>query len=919
MRINLVMPPTSRLPARPALLARLMHVALALGVIGFSFPGQAAPNSYLDNGVIKLGVDLGKGGSITYLSKSGTTDNIINSFDLGRQIQQSYYSGPQPYNPSNNMNPGWPNWSWNPIQTGDSYGNPSQVLAHTNTGQTIYVKCIPKQWALNNVPGECTFESWISLSGNIVTVSNRLLNARSDTNQYSARHQELPAVYTIGRLYRLFSYAGNAPFTGGTLTNFPTTPPPWVYWRATESWAALLDVNNWGLGVYHPGAVLFAGGFAGTPGSGGPTSSSTGYMTPLHTEILDSNIAYTYSYQLILGTLTEIRNWVYAQPRPGCHNVFQSDRQHWSYPNISDTGWPLTNDRVRVKLASSNPMMIAPLSAFYATNVPKIYIRAAYQIANPVGRATGQLYWETNSSGAMSEGSSVSFPVLTDGQFHTYELNLAASRFYGGLITQLRFDPAIRGDASDYVDLATISSSPTAGLAMQNLISNGNFTANAMAFTNWPGYTAPSSPGNPPSISIWANINGGGVGVNGAEVRFATPNTFGPTNPGGRTYAFVQGGTNGLRQNLTLLPNTAYLLEYDVAARSGNTVNYQVQIGDNTQTYFTSSNVLADNAWFVRFTKTFTTPSTLSGSPTIQLWNLTQGDNTVAFANVSLLPQWPTRNEAPSFTKGGNQTVLEDSGPHAIANWATAIRSGPSYESWQQVGFVCSNSNPGLFFAQPTVATNGTLAFSLATNGNGTATVTVRASDDGGTADGGQDTSPPQTFLITVNAVNDPPIAGADSLFAHWNTTSSFAVSNLLANDTDSEGNPLTITALTPGLNTAEVAFATNAVLYTPTTGVTGISSFAYLLSDGQGGTATGAVSVIVVKPEIMAWSLLPDHGFRLNFQGIPNQTYRLQASTNLTSWFELSPMSTAGDGSLQHDDILGTSSAARFYRFVWP
>ena len=74
-----------------------------------------AAEDYLDNGVIKLGIELTKGGSITYLSISGTTNNIVNDHDLGRQIQQSYYSGPQPYNPSNNVNPVWTNWPWNLI------------------------------------------------------------------------------------------------------------------------------------------------------------------------------------------------------------------------------------------------------------------------------------------------------------------------------------------------------------------------------------------------------------------------------------------------------------------------------------------------------------------------------------------------------------------------------------------------------------------------------------------------------------------------------------------------------------------------------------------------------------------------------------------------------------------------------------
>ena len=66
--------------------------------------------------------------------------------------------------------------------------------------------------------------------------------------------------------------------------------------------------------------------------------------------------------------------------------------------------------------------------------------------------------------------------------------------------------------------------------------------------------------------------------------------------------------------------------------------------------------------------------------------------------------------------------------------------------------------------AQPAVATNGTLTYTSAPNANGSATVTVRAHDDGGTANGGQDTSGPQTFTITITPVNDAPVvtAGAD-------------------------------------------------------------------------------------------------------------------------------------------------------------
>lgn len=419
-----------------------------------------AGESHLDNGVVKVGINLAKGGSITYLSKSGTNDNLINNHDLGRQIQQSYYSGPQPYNPISNASPTWANWPWNPIQTGDCFGNPSFVLAHTNTGQILYVKCRPMQWALKNVPGECTFESWITLSGNVVTVSNRLLNLRTDSaEQFTGRDQELPAVYTIGRLYRLFSYAGNAPFRGGALTNFPIVPPPWQYWLATENWAALVDVNGWGLGVYHPGAVRFVGGFAGTPGSGGPNDDPTGYVSPLHVEVLDSSIEYTYTYHLILGTLQGIRDWVYAQPyRPGAHFRFCTDRQHWSYLQAGDTGWPVSV-RLRVNLASNDPTLVAPYCAYYATNVPKLYIHMACRVTTPSQR-TGQVFWQTAVNSGFSEARSYRFPIVADQQFRTYELNLSLSNSYTGLITRLRFDPAISGQSGDYADVAWISSSP---------------------------------------------------------------------------------------------------------------------------------------------------------------------------------------------------------------------------------------------------------------------------------------------------------------------------------------------------------------------------------------------------------------------------------------------------------------------------
>jgi len=41
---------------------------------------------YIDNSVVKLGIDLDMGGAISYMSASTNDFNMINSYDLGREV-----------------------------------------------------------------------------------------------------------------------------------------------------------------------------------------------------------------------------------------------------------------------------------------------------------------------------------------------------------------------------------------------------------------------------------------------------------------------------------------------------------------------------------------------------------------------------------------------------------------------------------------------------------------------------------------------------------------------------------------------------------------------------------------------------------------------------------------------------------------
>ncbi len=420
--------------------------------------------SYLDNGTVRLGINLDIGGAITYLSKSGSDDNIVNSHDWGRQIQMSFYSGPAPYYPDNGKKPSehWTFIGWNPIQSGDTFNNPSKVIAHRNTGAEMYVKCIPMHWPLNNEPGECTFECWLTLEDNTVRVRAQLNNARADDTQYPARGQELPAVYTNGAYYRLFTYDGDQPFTGAPVRQIEkvwdtSIPPaeapggPWDSWYATENWAALVRDDDFGLGIWTPNTYTYTGGFAGKPGSGGPKDAPTGYFSPTRREILDHNIQYRYAYTLIVGPLQEIRAYVYTHAaRVTLPDYdFSNDRQSWTLADAQDEGWPISG-KWRVTLTGKNARLIGPSASWDAADMPTVYLRAAFD----TGKTFATLRWEGFHG---SEGGHVRFDVIPDGEVRTYAIQLSDAEAYRGRCTRLVIVPATDGEPGRNVTIHRLS------------------------------------------------------------------------------------------------------------------------------------------------------------------------------------------------------------------------------------------------------------------------------------------------------------------------------------------------------------------------------------------------------------------------------------------------------------------------------
>jgi hypothetical protein len=441
----------------------------------FGAPVLAQPNKasepahmeYLENEYVKLGVDLRLGGAVTVLiDKQRDGRNLINSHDWGRQVQMSFYSGPKPFIPPSGKQPTerWAELGWNPIQSGDVGGNRSEVLESRNDGESIYAKCVPMQWPHRNVPCECTFECTYRLNGNAVEATCAINNDRPDNTQYQGRSQELPAVYTNGPWYKLVTYIGDQPFAGQPLSVLVNKGDergwPWLHFYAPEHWTALVDEDDFGLGVYQPISSDFLGGFHGgddSKGAGGEKDVQTGYISPLSQEILDHNIRYEYEYALVVGSLDEIRQYAYTQnikrgnaqlPR----YIFESDRSQWIYHDTTDEGWPIEGE-LAVSLNPTSPSeWTGPRTFWSAENAPGLEVEAAFDpAANESAPLTiivelepfapNDLEHSLHWGGPPEQGPPrlrIPWALPGDGKFHTVEFDLREIDGYQGGMTRVR-------------------------------------------------------------------------------------------------------------------------------------------------------------------------------------------------------------------------------------------------------------------------------------------------------------------------------------------------------------------------------------------------------------------------------------------------------------------------------------------------
>lgn len=413
----------------------------ALNTLVGQAPLPAPQMTFLDNAEVRIGMDLALGGAVTFISGKDHPGNIINSADLGRQIQMSHYSGPWPFEVGDKRPAKmWAGLGWNPIQTGDCYGNPSKVIEVRNDGKQIYIKCIPMQWPLNNVPGDCHFETWTRLEGPVIHMRYRCTNRRSDKTAYHPCAQELPAVYTVSKLCRLMSYTGDKPFTQDTLTQVTNDwrkAWPWTRFVATERWAALVDGDGWGLGMFKDDGSEFHGGVYGDARSDDPKDGSTAYAAPIHMENFDCNIVYEHRTAFVVGSLSDIRkrcNAMATRTPPAWR--FVNDRQHWTMRGATDGGFPL-NEEWRIQFGANKPHLESGVQCWQAESAPGMDLEIAC-----TGTITAvRIYWKRLDDQQCHIKRSLTLHLNPDGKFHKYHLKLASSPEYRDLIIGVAIEP----------------------------------------------------------------------------------------------------------------------------------------------------------------------------------------------------------------------------------------------------------------------------------------------------------------------------------------------------------------------------------------------------------------------------------------------------------------------------------------------
>lgn len=263
---------------------------------------------YIDDGTMRLGTSLSYGGCVQsieridgdvveYLDAESNvrierdvdTDevevisdsvNLVNVYDLGREIQQSLYwtvASKNGYKPTgNNKYDDNAEPNYNPIQCGSATGVNPQIVDYSYTEDCIYVKAYGQDWFFENSVDATYYENWFYFGEDgVLIVDNKITNFTqfTGTEDFPATGQETPAFYCVQPLNYFYCETKQGTIMDDGLSSIPSTKENYKTSlndavtgnyhyeldskHCTVPWCAFVNSNLFGIGIYSPNANKF--------------------------------------------------------------------------------------------------------------------------------------------------------------------------------------------------------------------------------------------------------------------------------------------------------------------------------------------------------------------------------------------------------------------------------------------------------------------------------------------------------------------------------------------------------------------------------------------------------------------------------------------------------------------------------------
>jgi hypothetical protein len=328
-----------------------------------------------------------------------------------------------------------------------------------------------------------------------------------------------------------------------------------------------------------------------------------------------------------------------------------------------------------------------------------------------------------------------------------------------------------------------------------------------------------------------ASVSGGSVSINSDGTLAYTPvSDF--TGTVTVTYTISDGnlGTDSATATVTVSPvSDAPVAEDDAATIPEDTVDATITVlsndsdldGDDlTVTAVSSANgsvgINSDG------TLSFTPTSDFTGTTTI---TYTVSDGTTATDSAIVTVSVTPVNDAP-VSEDDTDTVVEDA-----VSIVTVLTNDSDVDGDDLTVQTASAADGSV-----SINSDGTINFTPTSNFTGTTTITYTITDGAGGTDSA-------TVTLTVTENNTPPVAEDDATAIAEDGTATLTV---LDNDSDIDGNPLTVTGAS--VNTGSVTVNSDGTLsFEPVSNFTGTATITYTITDGDGGTDSATASVTVV------------------------------------------------------------------------